>query len=70
MSRPRVSRTVTGTPRDSSAARKAAIDSRLEPRNSEPLGLNGIRLTLKIGFSGSPPVQSFGSSRASASACS
>ena len=31
MSRPRVRRTVTGTPRDSSAARNAAIDSRPEP---------------------------------------
>ena len=54
MSRPRVSRTVTGTPRDSRAARKAAIDSRLDPRNSEPLGLKGIRLTLNIGLARSP----------------
>jgi hypothetical protein len=46
MSRPRVSRTVTRTPRDSSAERKAAIASRLDPANGESVGLYGIRLTL------------------------
>ena len=40
MSRPRVSRTVTGMSRDSSAARNAAIDSREEPSvGRESVGL-------------------------------
>ena len=39
MSRPRVSRTVTGTPLPSSAARKAAIAPRLEPSKPLPVGL-------------------------------
>ena len=39
MSRPRVSRTVVRTPRCSSAARKAAIASRVEPLKPASVGL-------------------------------
>src|SRR4051812_42704837 len=46
MSRPRVRRTVTGTRAFSSSKRKAAITSRDEP-SYRPVGLYGIRLTLK-----------------------
>src|SRR3954466_2231500 len=60
MSRPRVSRTVAGSRASSSAPLKAAIAFRVEPAYM-PVGLYGIRLTLKI----------FGSSSsASARACS
>ena len=48
MSRPRVRRTVACTPCSSSAALKAAIASRLDPRYGELVGLKGIRLTLNI----------------------
>src|ERR1019366_3679364 len=62
ISRPRVSRTVTRTPRASSAARNAAIASRPEPAYCESVGLYGIRFTLNASRGES--------SRASASACS
>src|SRR3712207_4195725 len=46
MSRPRVSRTVAGIPCSSSTARNVAMASRPLPSYADPVGLNGIRLTL------------------------
>ena len=47
MSRPRVRRTVTGMPLCWRRAWKAPIALELEPSKPDPVGLNGIRLTLK-----------------------